>query len=67
MFTKKHADENRQMAELGERLTSQGVTDYAALVKALQAAFPDVPLHRVRRAAGQAVRRWRYKKFKKQP
>ena len=64
MFTKRHATENRQMAELGERLTSQGVTDYAALVKELQAAFPSVPPHRVRRAAGQAVRRWRYRQIK---
>lgn len=58
-FTKQHADENRQMAELGDRLTTQGVTDYNELRERLAEAFPHVPPHRIRSAAARALRRWR--------
>ena len=58
-FTKRHAEENRQMRQAGDRLTAQGVTDYARLIQELQAQFPQVPPHRIRRAAAEALRRWR--------
>ncbi len=65
MFTKEMAAENRRMAELGDRLVKEGVTDYRLLVKRLTEAFPEVPPHRIRNAAAGAMRRWRYTQLQK--